>query len=113
MCKYYDLEEEGKRSVGGCAENEDKKPPTNQQTPSTAPFLNYLQLKVGNMNWRQAKDVDVKHACVMVTKVDHRQHVILGNGYDIGLIFPKAQYKGLMKTLCLKPLRLPDRYDFD
>ena len=43
----------------------------------------------------------------MVTNKDAKGHVVLGNGYDIGLVFPK--YSDIIK-LQLKHLRLPDRY---
>ena len=94
-----------------CKENPKGRRPANQQTGKGVPnLLNYLEVAVGNENFKKGQRVGVDKAYVMKTVVDPNiipPQVSLSGNYDIGLILPKAKHLTLMKDCSLSPLKLP------
>ena len=108
VCEYFDdVADDKSRANANCLYNARSRTPTNQQTSENDPKLNYILVRVGDENWKKATPVEVTKAYVMATLKDSKDNVVLGNGYDIGLIFP--EYNDMIE-LHLDHLRLPYKY---
>ena len=70
VCRYDDLEEDGKRANRHCLPNKSSTRLQNQQTDMKAAKPNHLYLKVGDKDVKKATKVEVEKAYVMETAFD-------------------------------------------